>query len=724
MNLRKAESAIRAIGAVLLTTTMIFSAAPLAARDWQEIFRTKTLQVLTVDSGREERGLHRVMMPIDREQALLKSFARRNGLTIEYIRGNSFKALFEMLENDKGDLISANVAETPARKKKYLLSLPFAHTREVVFTASSSPIRGSTPRCLAGKTGWLLPGTTYVENFRNATKKTPNIVFRELAATIPHDALIENVANGQYAYSVLDECDLDAYLAYNFQIRKLFTVKSNVPLVFVASKGNEEMIRRLNAFLFQAAEPEFPVTAPPAEKPEAAPKKTVLKVQKTAPKVPPVDWNVIKKRGYLRMLTTNDAFGCYLHRGQICGFEYELLKRFADEHQISIVTVIPKDFKDMQKYLAEGKGDLIAANFTRSPERIREFPDFTFCTPYGEVMQVVVGRINETISKPADLNGRKFYVRKGNDYFNTLRNLQKKGIKLTIVFIPEDELPVQTMLKVATGEYDLTLVDDAFAKLAISGGTKVKILFPLTEKQSYSWVVRKDAPQLAAAVNAFIKKEHRSAFFNILRNRYYSQKHAQALAPYVLEGKDLTISPYDSIFRKYAKIYDFNWYFLAAQSFQESRFQANLVNPIGATGLMQVMPGTAKDLGVSDLTHPENGIRAGVQYMAQLRDRFDDGLSPTDRLCFTLASYNAGYGHVQDARILAAQLGLNPNVWFDNTEKALLLLEFPQYAAGAKYGYCRASETVPYVRTIMLQSYHYQKLLTQENEKIRDIRKD
>jgi len=103
--------------------------------------------------------------------------------------------------------------------------------------------------------------------------------------------------------------------------------------------------------------------------------------------------------------------------------------------------------------------------------------------------------------------------------------------------------------------------------------------------------------------------------------------------------------------------------------------------------------------------------------MAKLRKNFPGQIAPDDLLCFSLASYNAGYGHVQDARKLAAKMKLNPNVWFGNTEKALVMLEEPRYHKRSKFGYCRAAETVPYVQNIMFNNYHYRQMLQISNER-------
>ncbi len=141
--------------------------------------------------------------------------------------------------------------------------------------------------------------------------------------------------------------------------------------------------------------------------------------------------------------------------------------------------------------------------------------------------------------------------------------------------------------------------------------------------------------------------------------------------------------------------------------YQESRFDPRARSFAGAQGLMQVLPRTAEEFGLNDLDDPETAIHAGVRYLDWVRERFEDELPVRDRMWFALAAYNAGPGHVRDARRLAASMGLNPNRWFDNVERAMLLLSRREYANAAQHGYCRCNEPVQYVREIQTRYNAY-----------------
>ena len=160
------------------------------------------------------------------------------------------------------------------------------------------------------------------------------------------------------------------------------------------------------------------------------------------------------------------------------------------------------------------------------------------------------------------------------------------------------------------------------------------------------------------------------------------------------------ISPYDDLVKKESLKYGLDWRLITSQMYQESRFNPKARSFAGAQGLLQVMPRTGRQFGYTNLTKPENGVAAGLAYLDWLEQRFPARLDLAEKLYFTLAAYNAGHGHVEDARRLAQRLGKDPDKWFGHVEDAMLLLAKPQYARQARYGYVRGSEPVKYVREI------------------------
>ena len=188
-------------------------------------------------------------------------------------------------------------------------------------------------------------------------------------------------------------------------------------------------------------------------------------------------------------------------------------------------------------------------------------------------------------------------------------------------------------------------------------------------------------------------------FYNISYNKYFKNSRDLFDAD-SRKSNDNVISAYDNLIQSLAKEYNFDWRLIAAQVNKESKFNPKAKSWMGAKGLLQVMPRTAREVGISDLEKPENGLRAGLKYMAWLNEQLSDELPADVQVWFTLASYNAGLGHLNDARSLASREGLNPNRWFGHVEKAFLLLSKPKDHKKARYGYVRGTEPVNYVKTI------------------------
>ena len=227
----------------------------------------------------------------------------------------------------------------------------------------------------------------------------------------------------------------------------------------------------------------------------------------------------------------------------------------------------------------------------------------------------------------------------------------------------------------------------------------VKAAFPIGDPVPLSWAVRDSNPDLLAAVNAFLDKEYRGLTYNVLRGKYFEDpKKIRQHVKY--RSKDGALSPYDDLVKRYSEEYGFDWRLIVALVNQESGFDPRARSFAGAVGLLQVLPRTGRDMGVTNLLDPESNIRAGLSYLSWVRERFDENLPVRDRMWFTLAAYNVGAGHVRDARRVATEIGLNPDRWFDNVERAMLLLSRPEYARRAQHGYCRGREPVDYVREI------------------------
>ena len=224
-----------------------------------------------------------------------------------------------------------------------------------------------------------------------------------------------------------------------------------------------------------------------------------------------------------------------------------------------------------------------------------------------------------------------------------------------------------------------------------------------TDQGKLSWAVRDGNTELADSIKNWYKPEIAANVKREERELFSTQSiHRHVYAP-MLNTQAGIISNYDHLFKRYAPIARWDWRLLAAQCYQESCFDPKAYSWAGAKGLMQIMPETARHLGLaeSEVYEPEQNIYAAVRYINELNSHFTDIRNPEERKFFILASYNGGFFHIRDAMALAKKNGKNPHKWIHVAEY-VLKLSTPEYYNDpvVKYGYMRGSETANYVSAI------------------------
>ncbi len=441
------------------------------------------------------------------------------------------------------------------------------------------------------------------------------------------------------------------------------------------------------------------------------------------------DFSEIKKSGVIRMITRYNSNTYFLQHGIERGFEYELVKEFAKKHDLSLEVVIIERNDNPYDMLNRGDGDLIAANYTITPER-EAYVDFTH--PYNLVDQVVV--FSDQVDQPPqtleELERRNITinVRRNSSYFHRLMEMKRQGHDLRVNIVSDDKDTETLLYEVMQGNYEATVADDNIFKAASKymGGL---IRGPqIARNDTVAWAVRKNSDGLEKQMNEFLTKHFklrgadeppkRSAFLNILRRRYFETgKH---IKEYFNPNNQFTsagiLSPYDQVIKKVADSTDMDWKILTAIIAQESKFNPNSKSWAGAVGLMQILPRFSEVKEVSRLYDPEVNLYEGVRILKE-HLRHYSYMDTTDRWKFTLAAYNAGQGHVADARRLAIDQNRDPNEW-ENVADALLKLMQRRYYKDARYGFCRGIETVNYVREIYNRYETYKTIMAlAENRK-------
>lgn len=441
-----------------------------------------------------------------------------------------------------------------------------------------------------------------------------------------------------------------------------------------------------------------------------------------------VDLPKIRQRDTLRAITTYSSTSYFLYKGEPMGYEYELLQRLANHLEVELDLVIARDLDHMIEMLLRGEGDLVAHSLTITRAR-KERVNFTHS--HSQTQQVLVQRKPKNweqlkqheidrnlIRNPVELIGKEVFVRHNSAYHERLVNLADEvGGEILVRDVPGD-LPTEEIIEqVAEGTIPYTLADDNIARISETYYDNLDIQTPVSLSQRLAWAVRKTSPQLLEAVNEWIKQMQKETDYYVIYNKYYKNKRAARKrhnsALFSLTGGK--ISNYDEVIQTQAERLNWDWRLLAAQVYQESQFDPHNQSWAGAQGLMQLMPATARQFKVANVFDPADNLKAGVSYLLYLTEQWQE-IPEAERTAFVLASFNAGPGHVADARRLAEKNGKDPNVWFDHVETYLRLKTKPEYFQDpvVKYGYCRGGEPVRYVQEILSRYQDYQRLIEAE----------
>jgi len=402
------------------------------------------------------------------------------------------------------------------------------------------------------------------------------------------------------------------------------------------------------------------------------------------------------------------------------GATYDMLRRFEDhlnkklktQHLIIHVVVIPTPRDRLIPGLAEGLGDIAAGNLTITKDRLN-IVDFSNPLASGISEVLVTGPASPKVKTLSDLSNQTIHVRKSSSYYESLARLNvqlsKEG-KAPIKLVEANEyLEDEDLLEmVNAGLIPMIIIDSHKGKFWAQIFNKI-VLHPkikFRENGKIAWAIRKNTPLLAAEINEFVKKNKKGTlhgnmiFTQYLKNTKYVENTFD---------KDARKRFNESIkfFKKYADKYEFDWLMLAALAFQESTIDQSKRSHLGAVGVMQILPTTAKDKNVNipDIENIDSNIHAGTKYLRFMMDRYfnDPKINKLNRVLLTFASYNAGPAKISRLRKEAIDMGLDPNRWFRNVE----------VVAAKRIG----KETVQYVSNIFKYYIAYRLILGKEDLK-------
>jgi membrane-bound lytic murein transglycosylase MltF len=413
------------------------------------------------------------------------------------------------------------------------------------------------------------------------------------------------------------------------------------------------------------------------------------------------DLDGMVKRRRIRVLVVFSKTQYFVDRGAQYGTAYEIARAFEDyvnvkrktNHLKVAVVCIPVSRGDLVPALLEGRGDMAMAGLTITPERLQQV---AFSVPFWKGISeiAVTGPSSPKVSAVDDLSGQEVFVRRSSSYWSHLEELNqrfaKEGKTAVRLRPAPEELEDEDLLEMlSAGLVKLVVVDDYKAQLWAK-------VFPRITPQAGAAVhtgsevaamLRKDSPLLEKELAAFVKTHGQGTTFGNTVARKYTGS-TRFVKPATSASEVAKYERTVELFQRYGERYGLDYLLMMAQGYQESRLDQTVKSPVGAIGVMQVMPATAKELAVGNVSQLDANIHAGVKYIRFMIDRYyaDEPMDDVNKALFAFASYNAGPARVRQLRQEAAAKGLDPNLWFHNVDTI----------AAARIG----AETVTYVSNI------------------------
>ena len=413
----------------------------------------------------------------------------------------------------------------------------------------------------------------------------------------------------------------------------------------------------------------------------------------------------------IKVATLYGPTSYFEYRGEIMGFDYENIESFSHSSGIPIKIRIASSLSEMLELLEKDSIDLIAYPVPY----IFEYENIVdYCGPVETSSQFLVQvRSDSTIRDVTELIGKCIFVEKDSKFDFRLQNLNKElGEGIEIKYIEKDSLIIDDLIELVNeGEIPMTIIDSEDVLLNRPYYPKLDMNLQVSLVQKASWAVKKGNKILLDAIDNWENEINDSGLLKTIYKKYFEEsKTDEFLLPPDLSKlklhKGKPVSSYDSYFRKVGKDKGIDWLLLASIGYNESRFNPESISRFGATGLMQIMPSTAKAHGTNPAELYDSYVN--INTAAKIIKNIDNLLSKevedsTERVKFVVAAYNSGLGHLYDAMALASKYGLKPDKWYGNVREMALLKSRPEYYNDrvVKHGYFRGRETVDFVDNVL-----------------------
>lgn len=397
--------------------------------------------------------------------------------------------------------------------------------------------------------------------------------------------------------------------------------------------------------------------------------------------------------------------------GEFAGFEHDLLKQFTQEVRLKLRPAATRNSADLRTSLKKSRASLSAGLYRPNDS---DDDSIVWTDSFYTAEPVIV--YNTDIRRP-----RNWEQITGD----VVAYLQNSGMDSLVAELSETH-PGIRWKPVAAPSTDalLSLVDEGVYPYALVSSHKVALArniylnfataFSTGAKIEMAWALPANKHYLLDSLNSFIARAKEDGLIDQLAERYFHplQQVPRFDAGVFQERIRNDLPELRSLFHRAQETTGVEWRLLAAVAYQESQWDPFATSETGVRGFMQITLNTARHLGVKDRLDPDESVQAAAGYLRTLKERLPDSVAEPDRTWMALASYNIGFGHLEDARRLAREQNLDPNLWKD-IKQTLPLLAQPEYYNRARHGYARGGMPVAFVDRVRA---YYDILLRHEPE--------
>ncbi|TGN37988.1 membrane-bound lytic murein transglycosylase MltF [Marinobacter confluentis] len=407
----------------------------------------------------------------------------------------------------------------------------------------------------------------------------------------------------------------------------------------------------------------------------------------------------IRAEGVLHVITRTAPSIYFEGRDGKTGYDYELARMFAEELGVELRLRVAEDNSEILSVLDRNYAHIGLSGLPSGPDLGSRFHSVANGIQAKSV--VVYNRDVERPESLVDLHQKTLHLVADSNHRGHLAIGDDEAPAIN--WRPHQGLDAAGILaRVESGEFPYAVVASNELDLNHVFFPQVKRAFSLSDANDILWLFPAEQDQsLVKAARKFLTKVENNGTLAQLAERFYG--HLDRLnyvgARTFVHHVENRLPKYDELFQAYAESYELDWRLLAAIGYQESHWRPNAVSPTGVRGLMMLTRNTASHIGVSNRLDVEESIRGGAKYFTMVHRKVPERIPEPDRTWFALASYNVGWGHVEDARRLTQGAGKDPDRWMD-VKEFLPLLAQKEWYSKTRFGYARGHEPVVYVQNI------------------------